>query len=285
MIAYTFLFLAFTFAIANRLYMKHILNRIDSFALALMSNVPGILILLPFAWPQFGALLTLTTLEIFLILITGALWSYVMWVGNITTAYNNFSFQEIVRQTRIIWVVLGGIFLLGEKISFTEIIGIILITSSVFIISYKQFSFREHISSRALLLTWSVTFIAAAIVLLEKTIITNVPVALYTLLAYLSTTLFLSLFLNKARTFKIRHHLTYHKKEIFIAALFMLLSYYCGLKAYQLLPISIAYPIIQTSTVIAILLGTYFFEENKNIFRKLLAATCAVIGILVIKLM
>lgn len=285
MSAYTFLFLAFTFGIANRLYHKHVLYRLDSFTLALTSNLPGTLIILPFAWSQFPELLNLTAYEITLVLVTGILWSYVMWVGNITTAISNLSFQEVIRQTRTIWVVLGGVLLLGETLTLTDTFGILLIIFSIFIISYQQFSFREQISPRTLLLSLSVTFVAGVIALLEKIIVTNLPVALYTLLAYLSTTVCFFFFLNKERISKINFHAKNYKKEILFCGIFMLLTYYFGLKAYQLLPVSIAYPIIQSSTVVAVLLGTYFFEENKNIFRKLCAAVCAVVGILIIKLM
>lgn len=285
MTPYFFVALAFLFAIANRLYLKHALYKLDGYSLALASNVPGLIILIPLAWNDLSFLRELSLTQWLAILVTGALWSYVMWVGNLTTAFNNFSFQEIIRQTRVLWVVLGGVFILGESLSYGDTLGVILIVCSVFIISWKHFSFREHVTSRALLLTWSVTLIGATIALLEKTIVLHLPVALYTLLAYLFTSFFLLLFLNVKRRTTLVHTVKHYSREIFLYSLFMLGAYYFGLKAYQLLPISVAYPIIQSSTVIGVLVGTILFEENNSLAKKLIASIVAVAGVLLIKFM
>lgn len=278
-----FLLLAFLFSIANRLYLKYALYTIDGYALALASNIPGILILLPFVWYQIPLIYGITISEIIFILVTGALWSYVMWVGNITTAFNHFSFQEIIRQTRVLFVVLGGVLFFHESLSYGDTFGIGLIILAVCIISWKQFSFKEHITSRALLLTWSVTLVGALIALFEKKIVLSLPVALYTFLAYLLTSFFLLLFLNTKRRVSLSNTIRHHTRKVFIASLFMLGAYYFGLKAYQLLPISIAYPIIQSSTVVGVLVATVLFEKNDNLFKKAFAAIVAVVGIVIIK--
>jgi drug/metabolite transporter (DMT)-like permease len=278
-----FLLLAFLFSIANRLYLKYSLRKVDGYALALASNGPGLLILLPFVWNQLPLLATLTVSEVLFIVLTGALWSYVMWVGNITTAFNAFSFQEVVRQTRVLWVVLGGVVLFGESLSYSDICGIGLIVLSVFVISWKQFSLKEHVTSRALLLTWSVTLVGALIVLLEKKIVLGLPVALYTFLAYLLTTLFLGFFLNKKRRALFADTVRTHPFKILVCSLFMLGAYYFGLKSYQLLPISVAYPIIQSSTVVGVLIATVLFEKQEDLFKKVFAASVAVLGVVLIK--
>lgn len=280
---YFFVFFAFLFAIANRLYIKHVLYRLDGYALALASNGPGLLILLPLSWHQLPLLRHLNLTQILTILVTGALWSYVMWMGNITTARNNFSFQEIIRQTRVMWVVLGGVFIFNESLSYGDAVGILLIVSSVFIISWKQFTLREHATSRALLLTWSVTLIGATIALLEKKIVIDLPVELYSLISYLMTTFFLILFLNKKRRSLLIHTARFHSKEVVIAATLMLGTYYLGLKAYQLLPISIAYPIIQSSTVVGVLIGTIFFDKGDKLSKKIIAAIIAITGVVIVK--
>jgi drug/metabolite transporter (DMT)-like permease len=281
---YAFLFLAFTFTIVNRLYGKYALNKVDSFALALSSNALGILITIPFAWPHLSSIRDIAPVHWGIILLLGILWTYISWAGNLSVAQNNYSFKEIIRQTRIIWVVIAGIVLLDEQISFTTACGILLITSSVFIISYKQFSFREHVSSKALLLAWAVSFVAAFVALLEKVIVDNTIVIIYVLSSYVLTTLFLSLFINVGRVSKLKQFAKNNRREAIICAVLMFCSYFCALKSYELFPISIAYPIIQSSTVVGILVGTYLFEENKQWGRKFVAALVAVAGVILVKL-
>ena len=281
---YTFLLLAFASTIANRLYGKYALNKVDSYALALSTNALGILITIPFALPHFSVLKDIQLLHWGIILTLGVLWTYISWVGNLSVAQNNYSSKEIIRQTRVIWVVLAGIFLLGEKITLTDILGILLIISSVFIISYKQFSFREHVSSKTLLLAWSVSFVGAITVLLEKIIVDNIVVVVYILFSYLLPTIFLSFFLNKNRTLQLKEFTLNHKRQAVICAFLMFSVYYFTLNTYALFPISIAYPILQSSAVIGILIGTYIFEDNKQWGRKLVASLITVLGVVIVKL-
>jgi multidrug transporter EmrE-like cation transporter len=277
--------LAFAFTIANRLYGKYALNKVDSYALAISTNILGVLITLPFAWGYLHEIPNISSFHFFLILVSGILWTYISWAGNLSVAQNNYSFKEIIRQTRIIWVVLAGIFLLNEEITRTDIVGVVLIVGSVFIISYKQFSFREHVSSKAILLAWSVSFLAAAIAIIEKEIVDNVTVIVYMLFAYALPSLALSVFLRKKRTNDLRVFITHDKFVALVCAVLMFASYYCALKAYQLFPIAIAYPIIQSSTVVGMLIGTYLFEENEFWFRKLVASAVAICGVILIKLL
>jgi drug/metabolite transporter (DMT)-like permease len=241
--------------------------------------------LLPFVIYSFPSLRYLSSFDIFLVIVLGLLWTYVAWAGNLSIAQNNFSFKEIIRQTRIIWVVLAGIFLLGETLQLKDYLGILLIILSVYIISYKAVSFKEHISSKPILLAWSVAFVAAAIAILEKFALNTVDITFYAFLMYLLPTLFLSLFLNKKRMQSSKTLFKNNKKEIIICSLLMTIAYFSSLSAYKLLPISLAYPLIQSSTAVGVLVGTFMFEENKDWKKKFIAAVIAVIGVVIIKLL
>jgi drug/metabolite transporter (DMT)-like permease len=282
---FLFVFLAFISTIANRLYSKQILFKLDGFALAILTNICGGLIMLFFVFPKLPTILTLTNYQIGLITLSGVLWTYVAWAGNLSIAQNNFSFKEIIRQTRIIWVVLAGIFLLGEVLTLKDIIGIILIISSVYIISYKSFSLKEHVSSKPILLAWSVAFVAAVIALLEKVILTSlsVSVEIYAFLLYLLPSIFLCLFINRKRFEISKEVLLNNYGKIFIASSLMVISYFTALMSYKLLPIAIAYPLIQSSTVIGVLIGTFLFEDGKDWKKKFFASAVAIAGVLIIK--
>ena len=280
---FVFALLAFVFTMANRLYAKYALFKLDGYALALLSNAVGALILLPFVYKELPSILDFSPTQALLILAACIFWTFVAWAGNLSIAQNNFSFKEIVRQTRVIWVVLAGIFLLGEHLGLQEIVGILCIVSSVYIISFRSITFREHISSKPILLAWSGAIAASAIALLEKVILNTTTVLTYAFLAYVLPTLFLCFFLNKRRVHNVRFLLSTHYKELAIVSVLMVVSYFAALSAYQLLPISIAYPFIQSSTAVGVLIGTFLFEENKDWKRKLLAACVAVAGVLIIK--
>jgi multidrug transporter EmrE-like cation transporter len=133
-------------------------------------------------------------------------------------------------------------------------------------------------------LAWSVAIVAAAIVILEKIVLNTVPFTVYALWAYILPTIFLLPFCRKQNFIETKKIFSNNKKEIFICSLLMMLSYFSALYSYKMLPISIAYPIIQSSTVFGVLIGSILFEDSKNMSRKIFAVFVAVLGVVVIKL-
>jgi multidrug transporter EmrE-like cation transporter len=281
-----FLAVAFVFTIINRLYTKYILGKADAFATAIVTNILCAIALLPFIYQDLGLLLTAPLGLYVIMIVLGLLWTYVAWAGNLSIAQNNFSFKEIIRQTRIIWVVLFGVLVFGEMLDVHEIIGVALIICSVFIISFREFSFKEHISSKPIVLAWSVAFFAAAIALLEKAALTYnaFPIALYAAVLYIMPVIFLIPFLTKKRRRAVVETTKSYPVELVLTALFMTVSYFAALSAYQALPISLAYPLIQSSTVVGVLIGTVWFEKSTGLGKKVLASLVAVLGVVLIQL-
>lgn len=283
--AFMFVTIAFVVTIANRLYAKKILNDLDSFALAILTNALGAILVLPFIIGSLDYYRTLPSAPLALILLTGILWTYVAWAGNLSIAQNNFSFKEVIRQTRSIWVVLAGIFLLDETLSPYDILGVALVISSVFIISFKEFTFKDHYSSKPILLAWSVALVAGCLAILEKIILTDYGVSVlhYGFLAYLFPAVFLAFFLTKERFATCTAMATTHYLKVAISSTLMVVSYLASLKSYALLPIAIAYPLIQSSTVVGVLIGTILFENGEGWRKKVLASCVAICGIILVR--
>lgn len=181
---------SFIFTIANRLYSKYALNNFDTYAFTILSNLVAALIFLPFAWGELPTLKDFSYTQFLFLGFLGLLWVCAAWLINASIAQNDFSFKEIIRQTRVVWVVLAGVLLLNEQIALADVIGIFCIVASVFIISFKQFSFREHVTSRPIILAWSSSILLALITVLEKIFITTTSVSLYTFFAFLLPALF-----------------------------------------------------------------------------------------------
>jgi drug/metabolite transporter (DMT)-like permease len=210
---FIYAFLAFILTIANRLLQKHILFKVDGFALGLIANILGALILFPFAYGKLSDIQDLSYGLLGFIVLTQIFWTYVTWAGNISVAQNDFSFKEMIRQTRIIWVVLAGVFLLGETLHLSDMIGIGLILVSVYIISWKTVSLRSHISSKPILLAWSIAVMGAVITIMEKTILNSTSVLLYVFISYVLVSVFLAFFLTRIRVKKIQLVLNTHLRH------------------------------------------------------------------------
>ena len=275
---------AMLLVMANRLYSKYLLDRVDSYALALIPNIMGMIVVLPFAWGFLPHVANFSSWQIFLLGISMPLWLYNAWIGNVSIAQNEFSFKEIIRQTRVLWVVAIGLLLLGERVSYGDALGVTLIIISVFLISYRSYSLRQHFSSKPILLAWSISLVSAAIVIIEKLIVDSMPVLLYAFLSYAMTSLALLFFFTKTRRAASHTLITSHFWHTLLCALIMAVGYFAVLSAYQKLPISTAYPIIQSATGIGVFIGALFFEKGDHLLRKTLAALVAVAGIVLIQL-
>ncbi|MFI0478899.1 MAG: EamA family transporter [Candidatus Rhabdochlamydia sp.] len=285
MIASIVLGIAFVFTIVNRLYAKKTLNALDIYGVTILSNIFCTLVLLPYAIYKLPEIIRLPREQIGLILLLGILWSIIAWAMNASIALNDFSFKEIIRQTRVIFVVLGGVLIFGESLSILDTLGIGAIVVSTLIISWNKASLREHLTSKPILLAWMTSLLIAITTLLEKYLVMRVDVLTYTFLgAFALPTIILLLFFSEKRAVATKKLLLNHKVEIVLFSSFMLISFTAGLFAYKLLPISIAYPLIQSATVFAIVIGTALFEENYQWKRKLVAACTAIGGVLLIQI-
>lgn len=285
-IAFLLVALAFVSNIANRLYSKYTLNNIEAYSVTIISNAVCAIVLLPVVLYLNKGFVSFSSYEWYLVILLGILWTVGAWVMNASIALNDFSFKEIIRQTRVLMVVFGGVFLLGETLTAYDSIGIALIILSVFVISYKKFTWREHISSKPLVMAWASAFLVAAITLLEKTLLstTTVGVFEYALFAFGIPALLLSLLMNSARVVLVQKIFSDHKKELTIFSALMLIVYCATIATYKYLPVSIAYPIIQSSTVISVVIGTWIFEKNHHAGRKIFAAAIAIVGVIIIQL-
>lgn len=285
MTAFLFLGIAFVFTIVNRLYAKRTLNALDTYGVTILSNIFCTLVLLPYAIYKLPDIIVLTSKQLGLILILGILWAIIAWVINASVALNDFSFKEIIRQTRVIFVVVGGVVFLGETLSILDTFGIGAIILSTIIISWRKTTLREHITSKPILLAWLSSILVAVATLIEKQVVMDVDVLTYAFLgAFALPTIFLLTFLNQRRKLACVDLLNNHKIEIILFSSFMLTAFVAGLFVYKFLPISIAYPLIQSATVFSVLIGTTLFEGNHHWKRKVFAAIIAIIGVSLIQI-
>lgn len=285
MTAFLFLGIAFTFTIVNRLYAKRTLNSLDTYGVTILSNIFCTLVLLPYALYKLPEILAIPFEQLTLIFILGILWAIIAWLINASVALNDFSFKEIIRQTRVIFVVLGGVVFLGESLTTLDIFGIGAIILSAIIISWRKTSLREHLTSKPIVFAWLSSLLVAIATLLEKQVVMDVDVLTYAFLgAFALPTIFLLPFLTQKRRIVVKNLLTQHKIEITLFSSFMLTAFVAGLFVYKLLPISIAYPLIQSATVFSVLIGTTIFEGNHQWKRKGVAAVIAILGVILIQI-
>jgi drug/metabolite transporter (DMT)-like permease len=202
----------------------------------------------------------------------------------------NFRFQTlrkveasqftILFTTRILFTAILGYFILEERLSMGNVVGILLIISSI--INLKLTDAHRKLKTFYFLPLLTALIFALSNVL-DRRILQQVSPIHYLLLSFGGTGLLSFLIsINKLAEYK-----KIFKKDIVIKTIFLaflqFLSSFLFFKALSYTP-STTYvsAIVSLSTIFTTLLGILILKERKNTFKKILSAIIAFIGVILI---
>lgn len=227
-----------------------------------------------------------------LIDITPKILTYIIIAGIFYAASNFFAFRAIkiteisrigvIGSSASLWVLIGSVLLLGEKITASNIIGVLLIISSLAIILDGKIKKSEV--DKGQIIALFATILSGFAVTIDGLILKEFPVALYIVISSLFTGIG-TLAFDPGSIYSISPHKD--KKTfatiIFAAAIFsvavflMYTSYTIGGKMAAIIPIT------QSSAVITIFLSIFMLGETKDLPKKIIAITLSIIGIRFLK--
>ncbi len=182
--------------------------------------------------------------------------------------------HSVLYNVRLLFVTILGIILLGEYVSFLQIVGGGLIFMAAFII--RQRGPRK--TTRAGV-AWAVScaMTIACLNIVEKKLVTSVGYVTYmTLMAYIATPLLWSIVLVLKRP--IDRQLFYQKKT-YLLMTFRALSAHCFVLALSAGLVSITSFISGTGVIIIMILGALLLGERDHPRQKILATTLATLGL------
>lgn len=185
----------------------------------------------------------------------------------------------IVFATRTIWTITAAILLLGEHFSLSQVLGTLLILSSLILVSWRK---GLKPGSGVLLSLTAAAFFGLAFIN-DAFIIRNFDVPSYLSIAFIAPALAIWMLFPKS-TIKMR--LMIEKKfleklailSIFyaVSAITIFLAYQVGRNAAQIAPLN------QTSTILTVILAIVFLKEGTQLGKKLLGAILSFIGIVLV---
>jgi len=216
------------------------------------------------------------------------IWEYIIIAGVLYSISNFLLYQAIkiteisrisvIGSSRSLWVLVGSILILGEKISAFNLIGIFLIILSLILIFWQKGKQIEMNKGQKLAL-FAVIFSGLAVVI-DGLILRDFSVGFYLIISSLFTgfgTLAIKpKSITKTKPFvKIRTFLPIVLSAAFFAlgAFLMYTSYQIGGKMSSVLPIT------QATAVLTIFLSALFLRETKDLPKKMIALALCVLGI------
>ena len=241
----------------------------------------------------FQVLVGLFAIPIFLIYGGVISTSYTIWeyiiIAGVLYSISNFLLYHAIKITEIsrisvigssrsLWVLVGSIFILGEKINTFNLIGVFLIVFSLIIIFWEKGK-QIEINKGQKLALFAVIFSGLAVVI-DGLILRDFSVGFYLIISSLFTG-FGTLAIKPKSITKIKPFIKIKtfipivlSSTFFTLAVFLLYtSYQIGGKMSSVLPIT------QSTAVLTIILSALFLRETKDLPKKMIALALCILGI------
>ena len=264
--------------------MKKTLTALIFFALLVSPVIADALI----SWPQLrSGILTamwaiLGLIATVMFIIAGILYSFSNFLLYHAIKITEISRISVIGSSRSLWVLIGSILILGEKLNTFNFIGIFLIISSLAIIFWEKEKQIEINKGQKFALL-AVLFSGFAVVV-DGLILRDFSVGFYLIISSLFTG-FGTLAIKPKSITKIKPFI---KAKTFIpivlsatffafAVFLMYTSYQIGGKMSSVLPIT------QATAVLTIFLSALLLKETKDLPKKIIALALCVLGIYFLK--
>ncbi len=105
---------------------------------------------------------------------------------------------------------------------------------------------------------------------------------MYAFLAFFFPACILALFVfNKSED--IKRLWRSHKWHVLLNSILSAVTYYLILQVFSVMPISVAYPLLQLATLLTVLGGIVLFKEKDRLFQKAVATILVIAGAILLK--
>jgi len=274
-----FILLAIVFLTTARIIVRYILRETEPYAFSWLTQIVDTLIWLPFALWSF----TFPTEKTAWIVlgINGVLWAVVSICSYIAMKGTQLSLKEPLSQSKLLWGLLIAVFFLHEQPSSYRIIGTIVILIGVSILLWHPERKFGNFSDSGVKWTLGTAVISAIVSSIDKYSLHWFTPAVYGFFMYLIPTVVLSFFL-RGRTQHIGHLLKRHGKTAILSILLYTGGYYFTLRSFQAVDFTLAYPLLQISTLFTVIGGIVLLKEHKHLWQKIIATVVIVAGVILV---
>jgi len=263
------------------LFNRYVLKTVSAHSFSLLTNVLGAILFFPIALTDLSHSNTSTAW--FAIAIASAIWAIYSILSSISTKNTEASIRAPLSQSKLLWAVLFGAMILREVITWQHALAVFVIFIGVSILLWhpeKRFGSLKDVGVQWTLFAAVFSALAA---IADKYALGFFSVEFYGFLVYLFPALILLAFTPNQGS-DIKHLLKTSKLKILVASIIGVVSYYATLKVYSALEISVAYPLLQVSTLLVVFGGILFFKEKGNVWQKIAAAVIVIAGSIWLKL-
>lgn len=188
------------------------------------------------------------------------------------------SIYSIIGNIAVIIAFSISFFLYKESLTVTKLLGSILILFSLLLISELK---KSKISSKGVFLgVVTSIYLGIAMSLDKKGAIFFNPET-YNILLWVVP--FIVLYFPGIKIEEIKAEFKQFSWKIILLAFFNFVGFYLGLKAFILADATKVIPVIQTTTLMTVIVGIFLLKEKSHVSKKILAGVIAVLGVFLLR--
>lgn len=269
---------------AARLLNKVGTHRVSIYAVILIQNIGGAIVTITWIAHNSIADFSITNNLILPLILSIGIWRVAGWASFIGIRHTEASVRESLIQSRLIFIPLFAALVLGEAISWYAALGTALVLFGILVVVYRPSLSLAHPDMHGIKYVLLASFLVAVASTIDKYMVERMDYLLYALLIYLAQIVLLSLALNKERLRELTGLFSHiNGPVVLVGALVSGVFYLLQLWLFQHLPLHIAYPIIQVSSALTILLAIIFLRERDRATYKILGFLVAALGAYILK--
>jgi drug/metabolite transporter (DMT)-like permease len=278
---FIFIALAIGCGVAYKLCHKQVLGKVSPYAYALVVNIVGCILFLPFALQAVS--LPKQVLPWILIISGGAAWTILGLMAFYSYKNTPLSLRDPLSQSRIIFGMILAIVLLHETVTAMRIWGTLTIFFGICLLLWHPERKFGDLKDPGLRWTLGTAVVGAFVAILDKATLNYFPPIFYGMFVYGIETVLLGCVLHtKGKEMK-----TLFKTSGWMAllgAILVAVGNYFQWKAYSLADISLVYPLLQLGVLFTVISGFLFLGEREHRLQRIIATCIIIAGAVIIKL-
>jgi len=274
-----FVLIVIACGVIYKLLFKYVLKDTDPFALSLVNQFVCALLFLPLAIGKF--VIPSDQMAWVILGVAALLWAMVTVANYTSFKYTDVSLRDPVGQSRVIWALFLGIFLLRENPSWLRIVGTLVIFVGVSMPLWDPNRKLGNLKDPGIRWTLGAAVLIAIVAVVDKIALGYFSPETYGFLVYLLPGFILLAFLP-GRKKHVAHLIKTKWKPAILAIILTAITYYFTLRAYAIADITLVYPLLQLGTLVTVLGAIIFLRERKHMALRIAAAVVIVVGTILI---
>lgn len=207
-----------------------------------------------------------------------ALWSFIAVASFVSYKYTELAIRTPVAQSRIVWSLVFGALVLGETVTGAHILAALTVFVGITITLWNPKRAWGTIINKGIVWTFMSAITLALVAIVDKNSLHFFGAETYSFLVYAIPAVIIGMFIP-SRHKAVRLFL---KEETLglatIAVILEALAYYFSVRALMTLAATVVFPLMQLTTIIAVIGGIIVFRETDRLAYKIIGTVITIAG-------